>query len=341
MPIPYSQVLPRAQKLFSLKSGFRNGLATIRYHTLERPLPPSEKITLFTCNIFPPNVVIWHHLVRKYFGDQVDTVIFDCSGNLDPSLVPGAKVHRYINAMHPTKIDVFLKKSARNRKLVWICDDDVFPINSKALDVLQKEFATPNTATVSLRPRTWWHFDIDGKEYEPSGSYCVALNKEIFDKENLNAQSADGNEHPTHTGKGRRRYDTLDKANEELLERGYRCAIVKKEIRDVCMSGFDGTSGGALLLDHLKSKEEVLRLFTEPPKEQWGGTLLFGIFKTMFTIHEIQKLYTQIIGTPYSLPTLPDLDDLKEIHKTIEPYLRHGQSLIEIEETSKLIMEAI
>ncbi|MDD5469257.1 MAG: hypothetical protein PHO92_00435 [Candidatus Peribacteraceae bacterium] len=342
MPTAYSDVLPRAQKLFTLRSIARNALATAHYHTLEKPLPPSEKLTLFTCNIFPPNVVVWHHLVRKYFGDRVETFIFDCSGDLDPKLVPGAKVHKYFNAMHPTKIDVFLRRSARHRKCIWICDDDIFPISDRALDVLSQEFAVPNTATVSLHPRNWWHFAIKGKEYEASGSYCVVLDRDIFvEKEHLNAQSADGNVHPAHNGKGCRRYDTLDKANETLLMRGYRCAVVGKEKRDACMRGFDGTSGGALLLWYLGSKEKVLRFFNEPKDEQWGGNLLFGLLNSLFAIHEIQKIYAHITGSPYPLPALPKMADLEQIRKRTEPHLAHGRSYGEVEETGKSIAASL
>ena len=51
--------------------------------------------------------------------------------------------------------------------------------------------------------------------------------------------------------------------------------------------------------------------------------------------------YTQITGVPYPISTLPELDDLKEIYKTIEPYLKHGYDLEEVEAASNVIIEAI
>ena len=338
----YSKILPKAQKRFSLRSGFRNALATIHYFSLERPLPPSEKITLFTCNIFPPNVIVWHHLVRKYFGDQVDTFIFDCSGNLDPTLVPDARVHKYINAMHPTKIDSFLKRSARNRKIVWICDDDVFPISEKSVEILQREFADPNTASVSLRPRTWWHFEIGGKDYEPSGSYCIALNREIFiGKEHLSAQPANNNMHPKNMNKSSTRYDTLDKANEILLQKGYKCVIVPKEERDACMCGFDGTSIAALLLSYFKSPEETLSYFQDVDDRAWQGNTLPRNLNALLAAWELQDIYTRIIGTPYTLPTMPPKEELQAIAEHAKPFLTDGRNFDEVYERSEKLQKAI
>ncbi len=338
----YAKVLPTAQKVFSLRSVLRNGLPTIAYHLAARPLPPSEKITIFTCTIFPPLVAVWHHLVRKMFGDAVNTQIFDCSGTLDPALVPGAKVQRYINAMHPTKIDVFLKGSAGNRKLIWICDDDVFPVSNRALTVFAEEFGRPNTAMVSLRPRTHWNFDIGGKKEQPSGSYCLAIDRTIFiDREHLRAQPADGNMHLSVEGKPQKRYDTLDKANESLLQHGYRCAIPAAEIRDACVCGFNGTSIGALLLSYFRSPQDVVAYFDATTDAQWKGNALHRNFTALLAAQAVQDLFERITGKQYSLPTLPNRADLARIRKRTEPLLQGGRNYAHVDQAYERVLAAL
>lgn len=337
----YFKVLPNAQKLFSLKTGFRNGFHTALYHLLPQALPESEKVTLFTCNIFPPNVVVWNHLVRKHYGNKVDVYIFDCSGFLNKTLVPGAKVQKYMNAMHPTKIDVFMNNAAKKRQTVWICDDDVFPTTPEGLAIVQREFQKPNTATVSLRPRTWWHFEIDGKEYLPSGSYCIALNTEMFKKEHLNAQPADNNNHPRHIKTSSTRYDTLDKSNEILIKKGYRCAIVDEQERDACMCGFDGTSIAALLLDYFKSSEDTLKYFTDPEESQWEKNELPRNLNALLAAWEVAEMYEQITGKEYVMRSMPAKEQLQEIAKRATPYLTHGRNFTDVYKRSATIRDAL
>ncbi len=340
--ITHTDILSQAQKKFSLRRLFRNALPTLSYHINPRPFAPSEKITLFTCNIFPPNVIVWNHLVRKYFGDAVEVFIFDCSGDLNPKDVPGATVRKYINAMHPTKIDAFVAGAGKNSRYIWICDDDVFPSSAEGLQTLQKEFAEPKTATVSFRPRAWWHFEIDGKEYEPSGSYCVALDRSIFvDREHLNAQPADGNTHPSHREKPMSRYDTLDKSNELLIQHGYRCAIVPELERDRSFIGFDGTSIAALLLEAFPTAEALLHFFDSTTDDQWKGNVLYRCLAALLSANEVQKVCTQLRGTAYPLPTLPSDADLQRIRMRAEPLLTEGRTFTNIQEASERLLAAL
>src|SRR3989338_4086020 len=227
----YFELLPYAFKRFGLSRALGTGVPTMMHFLNAHPLPPSEKPALFTMNIMPPMMTVWHHLVRKNLGDRVDTVIFDCSGTLRPSDVPGARVQKFLNFYASTKSDEFLYHIAKRRKVGWICDDDVFIMNGSCLDRIAQEFRDPNTAALSFRPRPWWHFEIEGKRYEPCGSYCLALNREIYcERERLSLAPCDGNVHAvSHIGKPVRRYDTFDNANEILIRKGYRCAVVESE----------------------------------------------------------------------------------------------------------------
>ncbi len=323
-------------------SAVKNALPALVYHLTAKPMPASDKVTIFTCNIFPPNIVLWHHLVRKFFGDRADVFVFDCGGSLDPALVPGFTVQRYINAMHPTKIDVFLKKSAPNRRTVWICDDDVFPISERGLTVLREEFAKPSTATVSLRPRTWWHFELDGKQYEPSGSYCIALDRGIVvEKEHLNAQPADGNTHPSHRRKPMKRYDTLDKANEELIRRGYRCAIVPEAVRDACVVGFDGTSIAALVLAYFRTPERLMEFFRSAPAERWAGNVYPRMLAALLSGSAVLQLCEEVLGRPLPCPGMPSPKALSEIRAQAEPHLTEDRNFTDIDAAYTLLRSVI
>lgn len=322
----YALLLPTAFKRFSMQSSLRTGLPTLAYFLHKRPLPPGDKPALFTMNILPPMMTVWYHIVRKHLGDAVDITIFDCSGKLKAQEFPEARVQKFLNLYAATKSDIFLRDIAKHRKIAWICDDDMFPISSQMVDVLSKEFEDEKTAAVSFRPRDWWHFEIDGKSYEPMSSYCTALNRNIFvDKEHLSLGPADGNTHPSHIGKSPGRYDTCDKANEILIQKGYRCFIVPEEKRSTYLTGFSGVSGAVMLLYHFKNPEQVLAYYEDPPEDQWNGNMLFGTLAAMLAICIVQELYTELKGEPYPLHSLPQRSELESLLDSRRKYLRPDQ----------------
>lgn len=317
----YHEILGTAFKKFSLRAAVRTGLPTLGYYLTRRPLPKSDKPALFTMNILPPMATVWYHFARKSLGDRVDYVIFDCSGKLSPKDFPGARVQKFLNFYAATKSDEFLQHIAKNRKIGWICDDDMFPMSEKMLEVIKKEFRDPKTASVSFRPRDWWRFEIDGKFHEPSSSYCIAFNREILLKERLSLASAPGNLHPSLIGKAPGRYDTFDKANETLIRKGYRCSIVPEAERDQYLTGFSGMSGAVILLDYFKTPEEVLQYYRAPSKEKWSGNVLFGTLSSMLAICTVLELYEKITGHTYVVPSLPSRVELEKIRDENIPHL--------------------
>ena len=337
----YYQVLPRAQKLFSVASTLRTGIPTVGYYLNRKPIPNQGKPLIFTSTIFPPNAIVWHHFVQKHLGDRVNTVIFDCSGFLDPARVPGAYTQKMMNFMHPTKVNEVLYHTAENHKICWICDDDMYPISPLALDYISAALADPKTASLSFRPRHWWHFEIEGKQYEPSGSYCVALNRETFIKENLTMQSSDGNTHPTIFGDKPRRYDTGDKANEILLQKEYNCSILPEEERNLCVRGFTGVSGAALLLWYFNTPEEMLNFYLRPPKEKRSSNVLYGTLQSLLSLAAVLDLYEKITGETYAMNSLPDRNQLKMLRKEYEPFLKGNQSFASIDETQDVLKKYI
>jgi len=341
MAYRYVRLLPYTFKRFCILRALKTGLPTLQYYLTRKPLPQSDKPALFTMNILPPMMTVWYHLATKYLGDRVDITIFESSGVLDPKEFPKARAHKFLNRYAATKSEEFLRHIAKNRKIGWICDDDMFLLNGEAVDVVERELAVPNTASLSFRPREWWEFDIDGKRIPPSSSYCIAFNRElVFEKENLHLGPCDGNTNPGIIKKPSR-YDTFDKANEELLKKGYRCAIVPKEERNKYWAGFSGLSGPVMLLWYFKRSEQTLDYFLSPPKKQWSGSMLFGILSGMLSICTIQELYTKLKGEPYPLPALPTRDELMKIYEGHKQYLRPDQSLEQVETTSDRLRNAL
>ncbi len=318
----------------------RTGLPSLRYYLTRPALPPSEKMALFTMNILPPMGRVWFHFAKKYLGDRVDITIFDCSGRLNPAHFSGARVQPFINLYAATKCDEFLYHIARNRSFGWTCDDDVFFVSDESLAVMEREFAVPGTATVSLLARKWWEFEIDGQTRPVSGSYSIAFNRQIFcQKEALSLAPADGNTHNRSlNGKPLTRYDTGDLSNELLLRRGYRCYISPDDESKRCLASFSGLSGAVILLWLYKTPEDVLAYLTNPPKEAWGGTMLHGILSAMLAIWTIQDLHQIITGAPYPLPTLPPREKLQQLAHDVLPFLPKGLSFQWIEDVRRQLL---
>ncbi len=329
-------------KRFSVEKALKTALPTALYYAKRSALPHSEKPALFTMNILPPMMTVWYHLAKKNLGDKVDITIFDCSGDLKANEFPGAKVQKFLNFYAATKSDEFMYHIAKNRKIGWICDDDMFFVSSAAVDRVEQEVNVPNTASLSFRARTWWHFDINGKEYPPSSSYCTAFNREIFiEKEHLSLKPADGNTHPSHIGKSPGRYDTADKANEILLQKGYRCAIIPPEEEENYITGFSGMSGAVMLLNYFKTPQQTLDFFWSPEKRYWSGNVLFGTLAGMLAITTIQELYEKIMGKPYPLPSLPSKVELEKIRREHAHLIRDDHDFETFDKVSEKLRAAI
>ncbi|MDD4627889.1 MAG: hypothetical protein PHE68_00655 [Candidatus Peribacteraceae bacterium] len=337
----YAQLLRYVFRANSVRFAFRTILPSLGLCISKKALPPGDKPALCTMNILPPMMTVWHHFARKSVGDGADIVIFDCTGRLNAAEFAGATVLPFLNLYAATKGDIFIRSIARNRRIAWICDDDMFLMSPDCLPILKREFAVPKTASVSFRPREWWEFDLDGKRIKPSSSYCTAFDRDIFMREKLSLAPADGNPHPGTLNKAPKRYDTFDKANEILLKKGYRCAIVPEEERERCVAEFSGLSGAVMLLHHFRTAEETLDYFRTPPPEKWRSNLLFGVMSAMLSVCTIQELYTRLKGAPYPLPSLPEKDDLMKILDERKNHLRPDQTLDAVNRTSERLHAAL
>ena len=198
----------------------------------------------------------------------------------------------------------------------------MFFIKEGATDIVQREMAVEGSASVIFRTRIWWEFDIDGKRYKPSSSYCIALNNNIvIDKEHLSLSPADGNTGIPLMGKPVKRYDTFDKANEQLLRKGYRCHILDDEERGTYVTGYSGLSGAVMLLNYFKTADETMEFLQSAPDEKWGESMLFGLLSAYLAATSIQEFYKDITGKEYTLPALPDRSTLERLCEEKQPLL--------------------
>ncbi len=338
----YYDLLPYVFKKFSLLRIARTGIPSAMHYASRTPLPQSDKAALFTMNIMPPMMTVWYHLAQKNLGDKVDIVIFDSSGTLNPKDFSEARVQKFINLYAATKSDEFLYHIAKKRKFGWICDDDMFILSGKCMDRIQKEFADPNTASLSFRPRPWWHFDIDGAEFEPSSSYSTVINREIYcDKEHLSLSPCDGNTHVSHIGKPLTRFDTFDKANETLLKKGYRCAIVPESQRSELVTGFSGTSSAVMLLWHFRTAKQMMDYLEDPEDKSWRGNTLFTVLSGLRAISAMQQLHETITGKPYILRSMPTPEQLEALKNKKKPLLRDAHSFDHVDEVEQRLRAAL
>ena len=342
VPRPYHETLKYSFKRFSVLSALGTALPSTLY-SLRRPaLPASQKPALFTMNILPPLFTVWQHFAKRAIGDRADIVVFDCSGKLKSKDYSGVFVQKFVNLYAAEKCDEFLYSIARNRKIGWICDDDIFFLKGEVVDHVLRAFEDPNTASVSLRPRGWWEFEINGKRYPASSSYCTAINRKIFcDKEHLSLTPVQGNTHPAVSDRPPKSYDTFDKANEILLTKGYRCAVLPETVQNECITGFHGVSNGVMLLNYFTKPEQMLDFLLSPPKKQWAGSVLFTVFGALLAIDVVQDLAEKITGKRYPLPALPSKKDLEKIRKEHEPLLREGMSWRGIDEAAEKLQSAL
>lgn len=337
------KLVPYAFKRFSVLSALRTGLPTVKHLLLPRVLPASDRVALFTMNIFPPMLRVWHHFAMRSVGKDVDIVAFDCSGTLDPRDFPGITVQKFINPRYAQKCDNFLHVISRNRAVAWICDDDTFITSHTALDIVQREMAVPNTAAVSFEPRKWWEFEFDGKRQAPLGTYCLALNRSIVsEKEHLSFRPADGNPHPSLIhGRNVGRFDSFDKANETLLKKGYRCVIVDPEEAKACTINYEGLSAAVMLLAYFQRPEDTLAFFENPAKEKWRGNMLFRCFQGLLSLVAIRAAAEKLKGGAIPVRSMPSLEALTRIRKEVEPYLRNDCNFLKVDENNARLAAAL
>lgn len=330
-----------AFRAYSIRHALRTLLPTIKEQVWPTVLPANDRIALCSMTMHPLMATVWYHFAKKSVGDTMDIVIVDSSGALKESDVPGAIVLPYLNVYAATKAEHLLHTTTKHRTLVWLCDDDMFLNGTGYEQRIREEFAKPNTAALSFEPRPWWHFEIDGNEYEPSSTYALVLDRTIVtEKEKLSIKPTEGNTHPTHVAMpSPRRYDSFDKANETLLEKGYRCAVIPEQERRAFTMGFDSVSNGVALVTYCKSAEEVLTFFTKQPEKNWKGKTLHRILAGLLSLSYIRLMSEEIQGNKHAIATLPSHEDILDLAHKKEDLLTEGRTFAEVQRTGQKLLE--
>lgn len=207
-----------------------------------------ESLDCISCSVIPLLTSLWAHLTRRaVWESQSRFIIGDCSGGFarNHRLTPKAEVWPMINEFHGDKVDLLMSRRATSA-FVLVSDDDVFWLDSTPWKWAMEQFARdPNLAVASLVPRERFTWTINGREYQPMGSYNLIIRRSIWTREKLSLRplpipSPSAASHNGH-------YDTADFANCELLKRGYNIAIAPPEVRSR-MVAFKALSSGLLVL---------------------------------------------------------------------------------------------
>ncbi|PKN92351.1 MAG: hypothetical protein CVU44_14520 [Chloroflexi bacterium HGW-Chloroflexi-6] len=246
--------------------------------------PPNQIAAIqpdwMTFSVVPGLTFLWAGLVARLGPEFVGRILIgDCSGGFNGTGKTSHQswvVKHLLNYSHGQKSDLFFLKVCKSEYVV-VCDDDVLWLDSTPIEwALQQMMSDPKVAVVSLLPRGRFQWAIDGKSYQPMGSYCLVVRRSIWQKENLPFLSIPGPSINPQSYKGE--YDTADYANVELIKRGYRVVIAPDNIREHII-GLKGISSA--IMDIHKHKAGILSEISIPAEK---------LFSTLTLVKGLQKL---------------------------------------------------
>ena len=206
----------------------------------------SDGVDCVTFSVVPNLTGLWAKVMRRAIpGGKARIWIGDCSGGFGAAhhFVEGIQAEPLVNYLHGEKLDLFVQKFVRSEFFV-ISDDDVFWVDQTPWKWAMEQFERdPKLAVVSLVPRMRFTWDLDGREHQPMGSYCLIIRRDIWLKEELSFEAVP--EPSPSKGSYAGHFDTCDFANVELIKRGYNISIAPPEIRDH-LAAFKGVSSATL-----------------------------------------------------------------------------------------------
>ncbi len=277
---PLWVTVPKALKWFNWRYSLpRTWLSTIRIVMgLKRVQASWGKIAI-TCSVSEDYARLWLYFASILKCNGWKLVVVDSAGDMSPHKLGDVELIRFLNLYHGRKLDVLLK-TIIVQPVIFLCDDDKFILSDPMCSpTISSALEHPRVAAISLCPRQWWWFEINGQKYLPMGSYAVIFKREVFVNHSLTFQSprnlksrykvfAKGVKHQGG-------YDTADYANERLLLLGY--SIVTLPENDY-IAGFDGLSAPRILLLRY-GKEYVKQALLMAPHFREGsinGSVLEG-----------------------------------------------------------------
>ncbi len=298
---PLWLTIPRAIRWFNYRYSLpRVGISSCRIGLGARHVGAADRPLVLTSSISEDYARLWLFFARRALpADRWDFLIVDSAGDMEPAKLGGATVVRYLNVYHGRKIDTLLRRTVR-AETVFLCDDDKYltgDVTSFAADL--EDARTP---VVSLAPRAWWKFRIEGREYLPMGSYALLLKRSAWLDLDLRLESPRGLESPYRifppTAKPQTSYDTADYANEQLLLQGYR-VVTRSDV--AALTGFDGLSAPRVLLMH-RGKAYVKKALLQAEHFR-DGSINGAVMKAMYGMVKIERLYRAIFGEAPRLST--------------------------------------
>jgi len=243
-----------------------------------------------TCSIDVDQARLWCWFAQRTMPGW-RLLVIDSSGEISSRCV-GATVIRMVNWYHGRKLDFILRRLSS--EFVLICDDDRYVVSDPS--EVMPAFHEEKCVVVSLAPRTWWRFDIDGVMHPAMGSYSLLIQRDRFRNLDLRfaspPTSTTSEQIPADGARAPQGFDTADFANLQLLRRGYRVDTSIAPGRFVV--GFDAMSSAAIIA-RLRWNERALRSLRHAP-DYPEGSIAGSLARAFYSRASFERLYYDVFG---------------------------------------------
>jgi len=311
MPLPLWQMLPKAIRWFN----YQYSLPRVAWESMkifagltrygEDSLP-----LIMTTSISEDYARLWLYFAQKHLRAQEwQFLIVDSAGDMDVSKFKGCQVIRFLNVYHGQKVDLLLRKLITSNT-VFLCDDDRYLVSE--ISEYFQYLEDTDTPIVSLAPRNWWTFSIDGQEFLPMGSYALLFKRHVLLEHQLKFQSPANLVSPykvfPENVKPQPAYDTADYMNEQLLLKKKRIVTVPNYQG---LLGFDGLSGRRILL--LKYGKKMVKQAILESAHLKDRSINGETVRTLYGIVKFERLYHYIFQEPPRFCSKFSEDELLEL----------------------------
>ncbi len=245
-------------------------------------IPVKGELDVVTFSVVPKMTAVWAYFSLRIARQlPMRIMIADSAGSLTHILPEkdGIQIIPMFNYHHADKLDIFVNKLCR-APYILVSDDDIFWLGSDAIRWALEQFqSNPNLAVVSLLPKHETPELLKGKVQQPMGSLFI-LRRSIWLNENVSF-AVDNS--PLRQGLGI--YDTGEKAQTQLLERGYDIIYLPKVMRN----NFIPLKGISMWLLKAQKHDGNLR-----PHIQSHVGLQEKVFQMIISANRLGKLFSKI-----------------------------------------------
>lgn len=309
--------IPSAIRRLNRATLFRTVVPTIFSFAGFRRIGSVDRPCVLTCSVWEDQARLWYRFVERYIDRSAwDIVIVDSTGRFQSSHFPNATLLRLANVYHGKRLDwLFYRILAHG--IVLCLDDDKCLLSCP--DAFLQLFKNPKVAAVSLQPRLWWHFEIDGIRHEPMGSYAVMLDRRLLTRHRLSLRPspAVNRYRVSHAGtKSQPSFDTADLANLRLLQLGYDVITVD----DPVVMGFDGMTAPRVLARYRGRAYVRSALWIAPHFRQ--GSTNGAVLRGLYCAANFETLFTEVFGEEPSARIGLHTGEIRQIvcdHELLDP----------------------